>query len=47
MTITGRVAGKEIVDGDGIVKVEAQGCNSLGEHVTGKVRVTLPRGAAR
>lgn len=46
MTMSGRVTGKEIVDGEGIVTVEVVGANSLGEHVKGRVRLALPRGQA-
>ena len=38
MTITGHVSGKE----DGVVEVALRGANSLGDHVTGTVRVALP-----
>jgi hypothetical protein len=38
MRLTGRVSG---VDG-GDVDVEIRGANSLGDHVTGSVRLTLP-----
>ena len=46
MTITGRVASKEMVDGRGVVEVEVVGRNSLGDHVTGTVRFSLPTGAS-
>ncbi len=38
MTITGQVTGKA----DGVVDVALRGANSLGDHVTGTVRVALP-----
>lgn len=38
MWITGRVVAKQ----DGIVEVEVVGRNSLGDHVTGSVKLTLP-----
>ncbi len=40
--MTGKVVGKEIVDGEGMVNVEIVGRNSLGDHVTGTVRLALP-----
>jgi acyl dehydratase len=39
MTMTGRVAEK---GDDGAVTVEVRGSNSLGDHVTGTVRLVLP-----
>jgi acyl dehydratase len=38
MTMTGRVASKE----DGVVTVEVRGANSMGDHVTGTVKLCLP-----
>jgi len=38
MTLTGRVTAKE----DGVVTVEVRGANSLGDHVTGTVKLCLP-----
>ncbi len=38
MTITGQVTDKA----DGVVDVALRGANSLGDHVTGTVRVALP-----
>ena len=38
MRMTGRVIEKE----DGVVTVEVAGRNSLGDHVTGTVKLTLP-----
>jgi acyl dehydratase len=38
MTLTGEVTGK----GEGMVEVAVRGANSLGDHVTGTVRVALP-----
>jgi len=45
MTTRGRVVSKERVDGRGIVEIEVVGSNSLGDHVTGTVRLALPLGA--
>lgn len=45
MTMTGTVATKEIVDGAGVVTVDVRGSNSLGDHVSGTVTLTLPGGA--
>lgn len=44
MTITGRVSAKD--DTADTVDVELVGANSMGNHVTGTVRVRLPRAAA-
>ena len=41
MTLTGRVTAKN--DADGSVDIEVAGANSMGNHVTGTVRVRLPR----
>jgi acyl dehydratase len=38
MTMTGRVTSKN----DGVVEVEVRGANSLGDHVTGTVKLCLP-----
>ena len=38
MRMTGRVTSKE----DGVVEIEVTGRNSLGDHVTGAVRLELP-----
>lgn len=43
MTLTGRIAGKD--DASGVVSVEIAGKNSWGNHVTGTVKIALPRGA--
>lgn len=45
MTMTGTVAAKDVVDGTGVVTVDVRGSNSLGDHVTGTVTLTLPNGA--
>jgi len=42
MTLAGRVTSKEIAGGRGIVEVVVVGTNSLGDHVTGTVRLALP-----
>jgi acyl dehydratase len=42
MTLTGTVTAKDA----GVVEVRVRGANSLGDHVTGTVRVALPTGAA-
>jgi hypothetical protein len=39
MRLTGRVTSKD----DGIVEVEVRGSNSLGDHVTGTVKLELPK----
>jgi hypothetical protein len=47
MTLTGTVTGKDDdlgADGRGAVEVSLRGANSLGDHVTGTVRLTLPGG---
>jgi len=41
MVLTGSVTAKE----DGVVEVAVRGANSLGDHVTGTVRLSLPVGA--
>lgn len=41
MTLTGRVTAKN--DADGSVDIELAGANSMGDHVTGTVKVLLPR----
>jgi len=38
MTMTGRVVSKD----DGVVIVDVRGANSLGDHVTGTVKLCLP-----
>lgn len=43
LRMTGTVTAKDDADGEGVVKIEVKGANSLGEHVTGTVRVALPR----
>src|SRR5213075_2291913 len=40
MVMTGAVTGKQ----DGAVEVTVKGANSLGDHVTGTVRLALPTG---
>jgi acyl dehydratase len=45
MVLTGQVVAKAVEDGQGIVDVSVRGANSLGDHVTGTVRVALPQGA--
>ena len=46
MTLTGSVAALEPGDGRGTVDVAVRGANSRGDHVTGTVRVSLPRRGA-
>ena len=50
MTLTGTVASVEVpparADGRGVVEVAVRGANSRGDHVTGTVRVSLPRAGA-
>ncbi len=44
MTLSGRVVARSEGDGDrGEVEIEVVGKNSIGNHVTAKVRVALPR----
>jgi acyl dehydratase len=43
MRITGTVTAKE--ESAGVVEIEVAGRNSWGDHVTGKVKVALPKGA--
>jgi len=49
MTLTGTVTAKEPAgaDGTGAVEVTLRGTNSLGDHVTGTVRLLLPAGGAK
>jgi acyl dehydratase len=42
MRMTGKVTSKQLVEGEGIVTVDIVGRNSLGDHVTGAVRLALP-----
>lgn len=50
MTITGAVTSAEVPagrdDGRGVVEVGVRGANSRGDHVTGTVRLSLPRDVA-
>lgn len=43
MTLSGRVKEKSIAGAEGLVDVEIRGRNSLGDHVTGTVRIALPK----
>lgn len=43
MKMTGTVKGKD--DAEGVVEVDIAGSNSWGDHVTGTVRVALPKGS--
>ena len=43
MHLTGRVVATTVEDGGGVVDIEIRGANSIGDHVTGTVRVALPR----
>ncbi len=47
MTLTGTVVSAEVPtgrdDGRGVVEVAVRGANSRGDHVTGTVRISLPR----
>ena len=47
MTMSGSVAKKEMIDGEGIVQVAFQGLNSLGAHVTGTIDLALPKAGGR
>jgi acyl dehydratase len=50
MTLTGTVDSAEVpagrADGRGVVEVAVRGANSRGDHVTGTVRLSLPRDGA-
>jgi hypothetical protein len=50
MTLTGKVTTAEVPsgrdDGRGVVEVGVRGANSRGDHVTGTVRLSLPRHGA-
>ena len=50
MTLTGTVTTAEVPagrdDGRGVVEVAVRGANSRGDHVTGTVRLSLPRAGA-
>ncbi len=43
MKLTGKVTSKD--DATGVVEIEIAGKNAWGNHVTGTVRIALPRGA--
>ena len=43
MTMAGEVTAKEEVDGVGVLTLDIKGSNSLGDHVTGRVTLALPR----
>src|SRR5258707_4690109 len=43
MVMTGSVKSKAVEDGRGVVDLEVRGANGLGDHVTGSVRLALPR----
>jgi acyl dehydratase len=43
MKMTGKVVAKD--DGSGVVEVAVTGANGWGDHVTGTVKVALPKGA--
>jgi acyl dehydratase len=45
MVMTGTVTAKQEVDDKGVVEVAVKGANSLGDHVSGTVRLALPRPA--
>ncbi len=46
MTLSGSVQDKRIGNGEGLVEIAVIGSNSLGNHVTGTVTVSLPMGEA-
>jgi MaoC like domain len=50
MTLTGKVTTAEVPpdrdDGRGVVEVAVRGANSRGDHVTGTVRLSVPRDGA-
>jgi acyl dehydratase len=43
MVLTGSVIAKAVEAGQGVIDVAVRGANGLGDHVTGTVRVQLPR----
>jgi acyl dehydratase len=43
MTMRGKVTAKSEENGEGLIDVEVRGSNSLGDHVSGTVRLSLPR----
>jgi hypothetical protein len=43
MKMSGKVTAKD--DKSGVVEVAVTGANSWGDHVTGTVKIALPRGA--
>jgi acyl dehydratase len=45
MTLTGAVTGSVDEGGEAVVAVSVRGANSLGDHVTGEVRIVLARAA--
>jgi acyl dehydratase len=45
MRMSGRVAARLEEGGEALVDVEVVGANRLGHHVSGRVRLALPRGA--
>ena len=45
MRMSGRVSAVLDEQGEGLVEVEVVGANGLGNHVTGTVRLALPRGS--
>ncbi len=42
MRLTGKVESVERIDGEGIVELSIRGANNLGDHVKGRVRLSLP-----
>ena len=46
MVMTGTVTAKAVEAGEGVIDVAVRGANDLGDHVTGTVRVALPRRSA-
>jgi acyl dehydratase len=42
LRITGRVASAEVSGTEGLVAVEVRGANTLGDHVTGEVTLSVP-----
>lgn len=47
MRMTGVVSSAEVLDGHGVVTIDVKGANSLGDHVVGTVRLSLPRRTTR
>lgn len=44
MRMTGQIVSKQAHDSAGVIEVSVKGSNSLGDHVSGTVRLALPMG---